>query len=85
MATDFLTELKNEELAIVAGPLEDFLVSLQSPDVNYLSVLHAAKNLQLKVLMLDGPAQSVFINLIASSLQAKLKSILTPATATPAA
>jgi len=76
--SDFLKELTQAELAIVGPTLEQFLITLQSPSVNFLTVLQAAKNLQLQILTLDGPAQAVFINLIASSLQAKLKSVLTP-------
>lgn len=75
-------QITDAELAVAAPTLITFLTTLESPTANFMTVLAAAKNLQLNILTLDVQAQSVFINLIASFLKAKLIATLP---ATPAA
>jgi hypothetical protein len=77
-------QITDAELAVVGPTLVNFLTTLESPSVNFLTVLQAAKNVQLQVLTLDAPAQAVFINLVASFLKAKLVAHL-PTITPPAA
>lgn len=79
------TQITDAELSVVGPTLVNFLTTLESPNTNFLTVLQAAKNVQLQVLTLDAPAQAVFINLVASFLKAKLVAHLPTITPAPAA
>lgn len=76
--TDALATLTQEELALLAPALNTFLTNLEQPNVNYLTVLEDAKNLQLSVLQLSGSAQATLINFVAAALKTKLNSLITP-------
>lgn len=79
MSNSFFQGLADAEIAILKGPLVTFLTSLQSPNVNFLTVVNDFTNLQLQLPVLSLPLQTTLINFTSAALLAKLNSIGAPA------
>ena len=84
-ATSVPQNISEDVLAIIKGPLNNFLTALQAPNVNYQTVLQDFSVLQLAELQ-NGPAvQSVGISDIAAAIYAKLNAAPAAPAPTPAA
>lgn len=68
------------------GPAINDLTALEQPGVTWASVAQAAGGISLQEILVLPGVESALINLVASSIKAKLTAVVTPASpvATPA-